>query len=75
VQVDQEFARIIPCSAIVALEGNPPEAVDADQMLKSTYFNFTPPVIQMAFFPIDEPEVSMEALRNAGRQLLVVDER
>ena len=29
----------------------------------------------MTFFSIDEPEVSMEALCNAGRQLLVVDER
>jgi hypothetical protein len=29
----------------------------------------------MTFFPIDEPEVSMEALCNTGRQLLVVDER
>ena len=74
-QVDQKFSRIIPCFIIVTLEGNPPQAIDTDQVLKSTYFNFAPPMIQMTFFPIDEPEVSMEALRNARRQLLVVDKR
>jgi hypothetical protein len=45
VQIDQELARIVPCFAIVALEGNPPEAVDTDQLLKPTYLNFTPAVI------------------------------
>jgi hypothetical protein len=29
----------------------------------------------MPFFPIDEPEVSMEALCNSRRQFFVVDER
>ena len=73
-QVNEEVTRLFPGFLVVCLKRDPPEPILSHKFFKATNLNTASMLFKMAFFLVDEAEVSVEALRLPRCQLRVVNE-